>query len=351
MAISMNRGDADEFVVELRNIKKLYPVRQSLFRSRQQSQWLTAVNGVDLRLKKGESLGIAGESGCGKSTMGRLLLKLIDSTEGQYLFNGEDVTVLRSKEEILRFRRQAQLVFQNPFEALNPRFTVQRSITEPLTIHGIGSSKEERAELVKQALGKVNLQPAEAFLEKYPHQMSGGQLQRVVLARALVLKPAFLVADEPVSMLDVSVRAGVLNLMKEIAEEMQLATVYISHDLSLLQYLCDHTAIMYLGQIVEYGRTEDILTKPLHPYAQALVAAIPTLDPGKRPEEIPLSKHVPSPVDLPSGCLLQDRCPYAQATCKASEQILTDVGDGHLVRCGLVCANNDSLKLEGGKAV
>ena len=351
MAVSMMRSDTDKYLVELRNIKKLYPVRQSLFRNRQQGQWLTAVNDVDLCLKKGESLGIAGESGCGKSTMGRLLLKLIDSTEGQYLFNGEDVTVLRSKEEILRFRRQAQLVFQNPFEALNPRFTVQRSIMEPLTIHGIGSSKEERVELVKQALRKVNLQPAESFLEKYPHQMSGGQLQRVVLARALVLRPIFLVADEPVSMLDVSVRAGVLNLMKGIAEEMQLTTVYISHDLSLLQYLCDHTAIMYLGQIVEYGKTETILTRPLHPYSQALVAAIPTLDSSKRPEEIPLSKHVPSPVDLPEGCLLQDRCPYAQATCKASEQILIDTGDGHLVRCGRVCTNHGSLKLEGGKAV
>lgn len=351
MAASMNPKGEDGYVVELRKIKKEYPVRQSLFRKKKQGQCLTAVNGVDLCLKEGESLGIAGESGCGKSTMGRLLLKLTESTEGEYLFNGEDVTDLRSKEEMLKFRRQAQLVFQNPFEALNPRFTVQRSIMEPLTIHGIGSSTEERLGFVKEALRKVNLQPAESFLEKYPHQMSGGQLQRVVLARALVLKPIFLVADEPVSMLDVSVRAGVLNLMKEIAEEMRLTTVYISHDLSLLQYLCDHTAIMYLGQIVEYGKTEDILTKPLHPYSKALVAAIPTLDPSKRPEEVPLSNHVPSPVDLPEGCLLQDRCPYVGNACRGSEQVLTDVGDGHLVRCDLVCANNGNLKFEGGKAV
>lgn len=202
----------------------------------------------------------------------------------------------------------------------------------------VSVSKEERVELVKEALAQVNLQPAESFLEKYPHQMSGGQLQRVVLARALVVKPSFLVADEPVSMLDVSVRAGVMNLMKEIAEKMQLTTVYISHDLSLLQYLCEHTAIMYLGQIVEYGKTETILSEPLHPYTQALVAAIPTLHAEKRPAEVPLSNHVPSPIDLPAGCLLQERCPYASKGCQMQEQSLQDVGGGHLVRCQRVCS-------------
>lgn len=338
MAVSVAPEQYGEYVIELKEVKKLYPVRQTLFASKKGEQWLKAVNDVSIQLKRGESLGIAGESGCGKSTMARLLLKLTDLSEGKYLFNGQDVTEIHSKETELQFRKEAQLIFQNPFEALNPRFTIQRSIMEPLLIHGIGSSKGERIEVVKQALRQVKLEPADSFLEKYPHQMSGGQLQRVVLARALAVSPIFLVADEPVSMLDVSVRAGVLNLMKEISEEMDLTTLYISHDLSLIQYLCDHTAIMYLGQIVEYGKTETILGKPLHPYTRALVVAIPALNSEGSRTEVPLSNTVPNPIDLPDGCLLQDRCPYVQEKCKLNQQVLRDVGNGHLVRCVLVCA-------------
>lgn len=323
------------FMIDVRNIRKYYPVRQGLFRKNHKSKWLKAVNGVSFRLKRGESLGIAGESGCGKSTTGRILLKLTDLTDGVYFFNGKDVTDIRTRQEIKQFRRQAQLVFQNPFEALNPRFTIFRSLLEPLIIHNIGTHSE-RLEIVKAALEKVHLRPAEAFLDKYPHQMSGGQLQRVVLARALIVDPIFIVADEPVSMLDVSVRAGVLNLMKEVTESMQLTTVYISHDLSLIQYLCDHTAIMYLGQIVEMGPTARILNNPRHPYTQALIASLPSLDPDAKPEEIKISNNVPSPIDLPEGCLFQDRCPYAESVCRQQEPILEEDDTGRQVRCHML---------------
>ncbi|MGE5587742.1 MAG: ABC transporter ATP-binding protein [Clostridia bacterium] len=320
------------YVVDVRDITKHFPVRQGLFLSRSKGGVLQAVNGVSFKLRKGESLGLAGESGCGKTTTGRILLKLCEPTDGKYLFNGKDVTDIKHGQELKEFRKQAQLVFQNPFEALNPRFTVFRSIAEPLIIHNIGS-KSERADLVKEALETVNLRPAEAFFDKYPHQMSGGQLQRVVLARALVVDPVFIVADEPVSMLDVSVRAGVLNLMSEIARTRRLTTVYISHDLSLIRYLCDYAAIMYLGQIVEIGPTEKVLDEPEHPYTRALISAVPSPDPDFKGEELDITSHVPSPIDLPPGCLFQDRCPHAEPICRQVQPTLRERGSGHSVRC------------------
>lgn len=331
------------YVVDVQNLTKYFPVRQGLFRSRHQGSVLKAVNGVSFQLKRGESLGLAGESGCGKTTTGKMLLKLYEPTGGRYFFNGKDITDITDRRTLKEFRKQAQLVFQNPFEALNPRFTVFRSIVEPLIIHNIGS-KEERVDLVKQALERVHLRPAEAFFDKYPHQMSGGQLQRVVLARALVVDPIFIVADEPVSMLDVSVRAGVLNLMKEVTQNMHLTTVYISHDLSLIQYLCDYTAVMYLGQIVEIGLTEKVLEKPEHPYTQALISASPVPDPDFEVEEVKIGGGVPSPIDLPSGCLFQDRCPYVEPICRQVEPTPQEIEPGHSVRCHMVNSSASSLK-------
>ncbi|MGE5585180.1 MAG: ABC transporter ATP-binding protein [Bacillota bacterium] len=333
------------YAVDVQNLTKCFPVRQGFFRSRQKGSVLKAVNGVSFKLKRGESLGLAGESGCGKTTTGKILLKLYEPTSGKYLFNGKDVTNIKNGQELKEFRKRAQLVFQNPFEALNPRFTVFRSIAEPLIIHNIGS-KDERVDLVKQALERVHLQPAETFLDKYPHQMSGGQLQRVVLARALVVDPVFVVADEPVSMLDVSVRAGVLNLMKEVAQDMQLTAVYISHDLSLIRYLCDYTAIMYLGQIVEIGLTGKVLEKPEHPYTQALISAVPVPDPDFEGGEVKIGSHVPSPIDLPPGCLFQDRCPYVEPICRQVQPTLQEAEPGHSVRCHMV--NGIASSLKGG---
>lgn len=327
---------AENPIIEVRGLSKHFEARQHLFRkSGEGTGVLKAVDNVSFRIKKGHSLGIAGESGCGKTTTAKMLLKLYEPSSGTFLFNGKDITHLKSKEELKLFRKQAQLMFQNPFEALNPRFTIFRSLLEPLIVHNIGT-KEERFFLIKEALERVNLIPAENFFEKYPHQMSGGQLQRVVLARALIVDPIFLVADEPVSMLDVSVRAGVLNLMKTLTERLQLTTVYISHDLSLIQYMCEQTAIMYLGKVVEIGDTYKVLHEPKHPYTQALLAAVPSPDPDEEPEEVRIKNHVPSPINLPNGCHFQDRCPYTEAICREKTPELQQAVAGHIVACHMV---------------
>ncbi|MEH7482303.1 oligopeptide/dipeptide ABC transporter ATP-binding protein [Neobacillus drentensis] len=334
---------AESSVIEVKGLQKHFPVRQRLF-SKNSGGILKAVDGVSFSIPKGHSIGLAGESGCGKTTTGKMLLQLYEPTGGTYLFNGKDVTHMKTKQEVKAFRKQAQLMLQNPFEALNPRFTIFRSLLEPLINHQIGT-KEERAFLVRQALERANLYPAENYFEKYPHQMSGGQLQRVVLARALIIDPLFLVADEPVSMLDVSVRAGVLNLMKEVTKSMQLTTVYISHDLSLIQYMCEQTAIMYLGKIVEIGETKKVLAKPMHPYTKALISAVPVPDPEKRGEEIKINNHVPSPINLPRGCNFQDRCPFVESICREKEPELTESNDGPKVACHMVQAKQPSAIL------
>ncbi len=321
-----------DYVIELRQAKKFFPLRPKIFRRSGRDDYLKAVNGVSFKLKQGESLGLAGESGCGKTTTGKILLKLCAMTGGSYFFKGRNITTLTAKEEIKSFRKQAQLIFQNPYDALNPRFTIYRSLLEPLIIHNLGTHQERR-DMIRAVMERVNLKPAETFFEKYPHQMSGGQLQRVVLARALIVDPAFIVADEPVSMLDVSVRAGVLNLMKEITEKMDLTTVYISHDLSLIQYMCDYTAIMYLGKIVEWGPSRELIVAPIHPYTKALISAVPIPDPDVVNEAVNISNNVPSPINLPPGCIFQDRCPVVTQLCRQEEPVFSEVAAGHCVAC------------------
>ena len=340
---SEQNGDV---LIEMRNVSKRFKIGGGLagLLRGDKEQTVYAVNKVSFTLKRGESLGLAGESGCGKSTTGKLLVKLVDASDGEILFDGFDLAKLDDKE-LLKFRSRVQLMFQNPFEALNPRFTLYRSLTEPLIIHG-WKDDVKRLDRVIETLDRVNLRPAEVFLDKYPHQLSGGQLQRVVLARALVLHPDFLVADEPVSMLDVSVRAGILNTTRRLARELGLATVYISHDLSLLQYTCDRIAIMYLGEIVEIGPSQDVIRHPQHPYTQALIAAVPVPDPTIENPPLRVQEGVPRPTEQFVGCPFAQRCPDAMEACLHIQppQIISE--NEHITQCHLYGKHRDSPKLK-----
>lgn len=336
---------SDEILLEVRNVSKRFKVGGGLagiIRGKTE-QTVYAVNNISFKLKRGESLGLAGESGCGKSTTGKLLVKLIDASDGQIIFDGVDLSTLDDKA-LLEFRRRVQLMFQNPFEALNPRFTLYRSLTEPLIIHG-WKDEHKRLQRVIETLDRVNLRPPEMFLDKYPHQLSGGQLQRVVLARALVLHPDFLVADEPVSMLDVSVRAGILNTTRRLARELGLATVYISHDLSLLQYTCDRIAIMYLGEIVEMGPSHDVIQNPQHPYTQALISAVPVPDPTLPNPPLKVREGIPRPTEQFKGCPFAQRCPEAMEACLTIAPPIVTFENEHSAQCHLYGEHKNSPKL------
>jgi len=318
-------------LVSLRNVRLHYPVGGAIAALRGKTTVVKAVDGITFDVAQGESVGLLGESGCGKTSTGRLLLKLDAPTTGTVTFDGADITTLRGAD-LRRFRTRAQLIFQNPFEALNPRFTIRASLSEPLENAAIPLA--ERHDRIVAALELVRLPEPDQFLDRHPHQLSGGQLQRIVMARALILDPVFVVADEPVSMLDVSVRAGVLNVFREVRARMGLTAIYISHDLALVRYVCERTIVMYLGRIVEDGPTEDIVREPLHPYTKALVTAVPVPDPDQSHDPLPIGRGAPDPRNPPSGCTFRDRCPQAFARCAVESPGPTRVGN-RIVHCHL----------------
>ncbi|GGL59094.1 ABC transporter ATP-binding protein [Halocalculus aciditolerans] len=295
--------DADEPLLQVRDLEKHYPIRKGVLK--QEVARVRAVDGISFDVHPGETVGIVGESGCGKSTVAKSILRLDDPTAGSVEFDGEDITEYGDRE-LKRFRREAQMIFQNPDSSFDPRMTIGESVSEPLRIHGVGP-RTRRLEIARDLLERVGLNADDA--DRYPHELSGGQKQRVALARALVVNPRLVVADEPVSALDVSVQAEVLSLLQDIQEEFNLAILFISHDMSVVREVCDRVAVMYLGQIVEIGSTEELFANPEHPYTRALLRSIPTLDLDSRGIDAGLRGEVPDPTDPPSGCNFYTRCP------------------------------------------
>ncbi len=330
-------GAADSrAVIEVEDLRMWFPVREGLFASligRGDKRFVRAVDGVSFKVHEGEIFGLVGESGSGKTTVGMTSLRLYQPTAGSIRFLGQDVTHVRG-DGLRSFRRGAQIVFQNPYESLNARFTVYDAVAEPLRLHSIGSEEERRARVI-EALERAELYPAESFLWDYPHELSGGQRQRVAIARAIVLEPAFLVADEPVSMLDVSIRAGVLNLLKRLSEELGMSILYISHDITTVRYICGRMATMYAGKLIELGDSETIIRHPLHPYTQLLIQAIPRMDKDQKRDRVLLKGEVPDLVQPPSGCRFHPRCPAVMEICDRKVPPLREVENGHWVACHL----------------
>jgi oligopeptide transport system ATP-binding protein len=328
----MSDNNKQEILVEVKNLKKHFPIMRGVLR--RQVGAVQAVDGVSFNIYKGETLGLVGESGCGKSTTGRTILQLLEPTSGQVTYEGQELTAL-NRNEMRKARRHMQMIFQDPYASLNPRMSVGSIVGEPLQIHNIGSSNS-RKERIQELLKVVGLNPY--FINRYPHEFSGGQRQRIGIARALATNPAFIVADEPISALDVSIQAQVVNLMDDLKAELGLTYLFIAHDLSMVRYISDRVAVMYLKRIVELSDRNEVFDHPLHPYTQALLSAIPVPDPEKeaRRQRLILEGDVPSPANPPSGCRFHPRCSYATEICKEEDPAFRNLGSDsqpHFVAC------------------
>ncbi len=327
----------EDITIEARNLVKHFELKLGFFKSlvSKENPAVHAVDGVSFEIKKGEIFGLVGESGCGKTTTGRLLIRLIEPTQGEVLFNGVNILSLSLESEVRKLRSKIQIIFQDPYESLNPRMSVFDIIAEPLQIQKVVANSDELYNLVAEALDDLDLVPPEEFMYRFPHELSGGQRQRVAIARAFVLKPEFMVADEPVSMLDASIRSEVLKLLLGLQKKLRTSFLYITHDIALARHMCDRVAVMYLGKIVEKGATEDVILKPLHPYTEALIAAVPVPDPTARRIKVVIKGQVPSAVNPPPGCRFNTRCPQAMEICRKKEPPLIPVEENRYVACFL----------------
>jgi len=332
----------DNIIIRVENLKKWFPVRRSFIDTLmgRPQKFIKAVDGISFDIRKAEIFCLAGESGCGKTTTGKVIHRLLRATSGRVLFKGVDIMSLEG-EKLKGYRRKAAIIFQDPYESLNPRMTALDIISEPLVVHKLVHTEDEKIEAVSKALEDVALKPPEDFIFRFPHELSGGQRQRVSIARALVTNPEFIVADEPVSMLDMSIRAEILNLLLSLRDKYNLSFLFITHDLAVAKYICDRIAIMYLGKIVEMGDAEEVIDNPLHPYTKALISAVPVPDPRIKIGEIPIKGEVPSPINIPPGCRFHPRCVVCEkneklaSLCKSKEPKMVEVKKGHFVACHL----------------
>ncbi|MEN0644739.1 dipeptide ABC transporter ATP-binding protein [Alkalicoccobacillus gibsonii] len=326
-------------LVEVKGLKKYFPINKGILQRKVGD--VKAVDDVSFTIYKGETLGIVGESGSGKSTLGRMVLKLIDPTEGEIIFNEQNFGTIKNSET-RKLRRDMQMVFQDPYASLNPRMSIGELLEEPLLVHKTISSKQGRKDKALELLEKVGL-PREAY-SKYPHEFSGGQRQRIGIARALSTNPEFIIGDEPVSALDVSVQSQVLNLMQDLQKEFNLTYMFIAHDLSVVKHISDRVAVMYLGRIVEIADKHTLYKQPLHPYTQALIAAVPSTDVTVKREKVALTGELPSPANPPKGCAFHTRCPHVHDRCREERPVLVDQGNGQMTACHLYSTDTHEAK-------